>query len=270
VGSDAVGKLADNPVLQWLGRFGDLCYGLVHVVVAVLALRVAFGGSSRELDQRGAINTIAAAPFGGLLLWVIAIGLFAFGAWQLLTAAVGFRWVTDRGRRTRKRLGTVGRACAVWAIAVLALRLVLAAPTQSESHKQQDWTARLLQLPGGRILVVAVGVVIVAGAVVMGYRGVKRTFLDDLDPLRLHGKARQRVGWLGAAGFVAKGIAFAIAGVLVVVAGIEVDPQRSGGLDAALHTLAGEPFGDVLLVLIAVGLIAFGGYLATEARYRRT
>ncbi len=85
------GRLEDSTLVQWLGRFGDLCYGIVHVLVAVLALRVAFGRSSNELDQRGAVGAIASAPFGGVLLWVIAVGLFAFGIWQVLAAAVGFR-----------------------------------------------------------------------------------------------------------------------------------------------------------------------------------
>ncbi len=267
--TDMAGRLEHNTALRWVGRFGDLCYGLVHVVVAVLALRVAFGSPAGELDQRGAIGAIAGAPFGGLLLWVIAVGLFAFGLWQVLAAAVGYRWVADRGKRTRRRLSALAGTVAVWTIATLALRMVLAAPTKSEAAKQRGWTAQLLQLPGGRAVVVVVGLAVLTGAVVLGYHGVKQTFLADLDPLRLRGRARRSVGLLGSIGFVAKAGAFAIAGVLVVIAGIKVDPSRSGGLDSALRTLAGAPYGDVLLVLVSIGLIAYGGYLAVEARYRR-
>ncbi|HEY4460591.1 MAG TPA: DUF1206 domain-containing protein [Pseudonocardiaceae bacterium] len=266
----SAGRLENSRLVQWLGRFGDVCYGVVHVVVAVLALRVAFGGSGGELDQRGAVTTIAAAPFGVVLLWLTAVGLFAFGVWQLLAAMVSFRWVRDKHKRALRRIGAAMRALAVWAVAVLALRLLLSEPTQPESSQQRDWTARLLAVPGGRIVVVVAGLAVLAGAVVMGYRGVKQAFLDDLDPRRLDRKARRVVGWLGTCGFLAKGAAFAIVGVLVVIAGIRLDPARSGGLDAALHTLAGQPFGDVLLVVVAVGLLCYGGYLAAEARYRRS
>ena len=262
-------KLADNPALQWLGRFGDLCYGVVHVVVAVLALRVAFGKPASELDQRGAITAIAAAPFGIVLLWVIAVGLLAFGVWQVLAAAVSYGWVRGKGRRTRKRIGVLARAAAVLAIGVLTLRLIFAAPTRSESSRQRDWTAQLLGLPGGQILVVVVGLAVIVGAVVLGYRGVKRSFLDDLDPLRLHGRTRTTVGWLGASGYLAKAVALAIVGILVVVAGSQANPARSGGLDTALRALAGQPYGDVLLVVVALGLIGYACYLAAEARYRR-
>lgn len=262
-------RLEKSRAVQWLGRGGDLCYGLVHVVVAVLALRVAFGRSASELDQRGAITAIAAAPFGIVLLWLITIGLFAFGVWQILAAAVSFRWINDKNKRTRRRLGALARAIAVCAVAVLALRFLLADPTQSQSASQRDWTARLLELPGGRIVVVLVGLAILAGAVVLAFRGVTRSFLTDLEPRRLTGATRKTVEWLGAIGFVAKAVAFAIVGVLVVIAGVALDPARSGGLDAALRTLAGQPYGNVLLVIVALGLICYGCYLAAEARYRR-
>ena len=263
-------RLADNSALQWLGRFGDLCYGVVHVVVAVLALRVAFGKPASELDQRGAITAIAAAPFGVVLLWVIAIGLLAFGVWQLLAAVVSYGWIRGKGRRIGRRIGVLGRAAAVIAVAVLILRLIFAVPTQSESTKQRDWTAQLLGLPGGQIVVVVVGLAVLAGAAVLGYRGVKKSFLADLDPRRLRGRTRAAVGWLGTCGFLAKGVAFAIVGVLAVVAGIRADPGRSGGLDTALRALASQPYGDLLLVVVSLGLIGYGCYLAAEARYRRS
>jgi hypothetical protein len=31
----------------------------------------------------------------------------------------------------------------------------------------------------------------------------------------------------------------------------------------------GEPFGEILLLLVAVGLVIFGGYGLAEARWRR-
>ena len=77
------------------------------------------------------------------------------------------------------------------------------------------------------------------------------------------------VGWLGASGYLAKAVAFAIVGVLVVVAGSQANPARSGGLDTALRALAGRPYGDVLLVVVSLGLIGYACYLAAEARYRR-
>ena len=74
---------------------------------------------------------------------------------------------------------------------------------------------------------------------------------------------------LGRFGYMAKGFAVAVVGVLIVAAGLTSDPGKSRGLDIALKTLAGQPYGIVLLVLIAAGFAAFGVYSFFQSRYRR-
>jgi hypothetical protein len=79
-------------------------------------------------------------------------------------------------------------------------------------------------------------------------------------------KATRRLGILG---YTAKGSAYAIAGVLVVVAAVTSDAAKAGGLDSALKTLAGRSYGPWLLGLIALGFAAFGVYCFSQARYRK-
>ena len=45
-------------------------------------------------------------------------------------------------------------------------------------------------------------------------------------------------------------------GVLFIVAAFTHDPETAGGLDAALHTLAGLPFGPVILWIVGAGLVS--------------
>jgi hypothetical protein len=80
---------------------------------------------------------------------------------------------------------------------------------------------------------------------------------------------RRVVERLGQIGVTARGVVFAITGALVVDAAVTIKPSKSGGLDNALLTLRGEPFGEVLLLLAAVGLVIFGVYGLAEARWRR-
>ncbi len=71
------------------------------------------------------------------------------------------------------------------------------------------------------------------------------------------------------AGYMAKGTAYAIAGILVVAAAVTFDPDKARGLDAALKTLAGHPWGVWLLALIGLGIAAFGIYCFAQAKYRK-
>jgi hypothetical protein len=259
-----------NTAVQVLGRFGDICYGVVHIVVAVLAVRLAFGGSGHSVDQKGAVATIAAQPFGEVVLWLIAVGLVAFGAWQLLCAAVGFQWIDKEGKRTRRRIGAAGRAVGVLAIAVFTVKLLLSDPSKPTDSQSKELTARLMSVSGGRILVGAAAVAILAVAAGTAYRGIGKRFMQDLDLAKLPGAGTAR--WtkrLGVVGFTAKGVAYAIVGILVLIAAITFNPNRAGGLDDALRTLAAQPFGVVLLVIVALGLASYGVYCFFEARCRK-
>jgi hypothetical protein len=74
---------------------------------------------------------------------------------------------------------------------------------------------------------------------------------------------------LGVAGYLARAVVFGVLGVLVVVAGFRDEASRARGLDAALKTLAGQPYGTALLLAVAAGLAAFGVYELITARHAR-
>lgn len=256
--------------IQVLGRFGDACYGVVYLVVSWLALQIAFGDPGTEADQRGAITTIAAQPYGVVLLWVLAIGLVAFGVWQLLAAVAGYRWMTTKRRRATRRLTAAGRGIVVLVIAAFTLRLLAGGASGGGNSGQQEMTARLLAVPGGRVLVFVIGLAVLVAAVLSARRGMRKRFLMELDLTGAAMATRRYVRWSGAIGYLAKGVAWAVIGVLLCVAAVQLDPNRAGGLDKALRTLAVQPFGVALLVAVALGFVAFGIYSFADARYRRT
>ena len=100
-------------------------------------------------------------------------------------------------------------------------------------------------------------------------RGVTAGFLRDLD-LRGAGLNRSRlVTRIGRLGWAALGVAYGIPGVLLVMAGATYDPAAPTGLDAGLQRVADESYGPLLLVLLALGLVAFGVYCLFDARYRK-
>ncbi|HEY1573003.1 MAG TPA: DUF1206 domain-containing protein [Pseudonocardiaceae bacterium] len=268
---DKADEARHSRAMQVLGRFGDICYGVVHVVVAILAVQLIFGRPGHEVDQKGAVATIAAEPFGEVVLWFVAIGLVAFAVWQLLMATTGFGYVEDEGKRIRRRIGVGGRGVAVLFIAVSTFRLLVSSSAgKSSNGESQTFTAKLMSVTGGRLLVGAVGVGIVVAAAVIAWRGVGRSFVEDLDLSRVSPKTARLTELLGAIGFAAKGVVYAIVGVLVLVAAIQFNPKRAVGLDGALRTLAGQPLGIGLLVVAALGLACYGGYCFVEARCRRS
>lgn len=242
-------------------------YGILHLAVAWLAVQIATGRPAAEGDQSGAFHLLAGQPLGRFLVWAIALGLVAMAAWQLLEAAVGHG--DDRGqRRVVERTVSVGRTVFYGALAWTAFAVVSGAPA-SNADQQARATAGVFGWPSGPWLVALGGLVVVmVGLVIAGY-GLSKGFERRLMRSRMSGRALRAAVVSGQIGYVVKGLAYAIVGVLLVVAAVSFDPAKSTGLDGALRTLAARPFGVVLLGVVALGFAGYGVFCFFQSRYRK-
>lgn len=254
--------------LEILAKVGLVAYGVLHLLIAYLALKIAFGGPSKSADNSGAFKELASTTGGLIALWVMVVGMLALVFWQLVDA---FRAPLKHELRKKdaKKLAAraehVGRAVVYGVIAFSAGKTAIG-DGSSSSGKQKEATAGVLGLPGGPVLVVVAGVVILIVAGTLIVTGVKKKFHDDVRLAELPARTRSVTEKLGMVGYVAKGVAFGVVGVLVVIAGFTADPSKSGGLDSALKTLAGAPFGVVLLTVVALGIAAFGVFCFAWAK----
>jgi hypothetical protein len=248
-----------------LGRVGLVAYGVVYLLVAWLAVQVAIGDGGRA-DRNGALQTVAAQPAGKFLLWVITIGLAAFVVWRVSDAIWGYRYAGKR--RTVKRLASAGEAVVFGYFAYNAGRIAASGSAPSDAD-QSSLVAKLLTEPFGKALVVLAGLAVIAIAAFVVRRGVKKEFLEDLDLSEANQATRNAMTRLGQVGYAAVGVAYGVVGLLIVIAAVRSDPNKATGLDTALKTLAAQPSGDLLLVIVAAGLAAFGVYSLFDARYRR-
>jgi Domain of Unknown Function (DUF1206) len=253
-------QAAHSPALQRTARAGFAASGLVHLLIAYLALRVAWGGGGQEADQSGALAVLAGNPVGAVLLWLTALGCAALALWQVVDAVVDTRGGDGRGVRAAKSIAT-GAVYGV--LAVSAARFALGSG-RSSSSQTRGLTGRLLDNPGGRVLVVAVGLVVIAVGVYFGYKGVTRRFREDL-----RGNPGEGVERLGVVGHIAKGAALALVGLLFCLAGVRRSTAPAGGLDTALKALRDAPLGPYLLTAVGLGIAAYGVYMFARSRYAR-
>jgi hypothetical protein len=243
----------------------------VYLIVAYLALQVAFGDKGQQADQKGAIAEIGATSFGKVVLWVLVVGLIAYGLWQFMQAAIGYHWVQKESKRTRRRIGAVVRGIIGISLGLYAGRLATGSGSGgSGNEQQQEWTAKLLSLPFGQVLVAIVAAIVIGVGVAQIRKGVKKKFLEDLDTGDLPSGTQQWVRRLGVFGYIAKGVVLGIIGVLLGFAAFDKNAGEAGGLDRALKTLAEQPFGTVALIIVALGLAAFGVYCFAAARAHKS
>jgi hypothetical protein len=240
--------------------------GVLYILIGWIAVLVALGHSSHEADQQGALQLLASQPYGLASLWVLGIGFAGYSLWRLSEAAFG---VTGEGRGAGPRLKSLARAVVYGFFAYQTFKIISGAGGGSQAAKQEDLTASVMRHTGGRWLVGVVGLAIVIVGAVLILEGIRRKFMKFLQLSHLSPRARRIVEWLGVVGTAARGAVFALAGVLVIDAAVTYKPAKAGGIDKALLTLRGQPAGEFLLIIAALGLIIFGVYGLCEARWRR-
>ena len=259
----AAESAAESEPVNWMARAGLTARGLTYILIGVLALLLALGASGKHADQKGAMTELLSHSYGSLLLGALAVGFFGYAVWRLLEAAFG---VTGEPNSATARLKSAARGVIYLGLMLTAVN-ALRGSSQSQSGQQETITSRTLAHTGGRSLVIAVGLAVVAVAAVMIVEGWKLKFMRFFQ--HIPSEVRRLVVHLGRIGTIGRGCVFAVAGLLVVIAGWKPDPHYAGGMDAAFRTVLGQPYGRVLGVTAALALVAFGVYGLAEARWRR-
>ncbi|MGU3432253.1 DUF1206 domain-containing protein [Actinomycetes bacterium M1A6_2h] len=260
-GEQLADRAQNTDTFETTARAGHAVSGLVHLLIAYIVVRLAFGQGGNA-DQSGALGELAAKPGGRIVLWVAVVAFFALALWRVMEAFVGKRSEQDSGGVT-DRLKAAALAVVYFGFAWSALGFARGAG-KSTGGQNAGMSARLMQSGPGTAVVAFAGAVVLAVGGYHIYKGLSQKFVDDLTI-----RPGTGVTTLGLVGYTAKGLALAGAGVLVIVAAITSDPSKATGLDAAVKELGAQPFGQILLILAAIGIALYGVYAFVLARFAR-
>jgi hypothetical protein len=245
----------------------------VYGVVGLIALEVAWRGAVGDhASKGGAIAAIATRPLGRVLLVALAVGFAGYVVWRGCEALWGRsdEDEDDQPVAAVKRLGSAAKALVYVSLVVTTVRVIASGPSSAGSDDQQPkaLTARALDLPGGRGIVAGAGLVLLGVAVYFAQRGIAQRFRDRLDTSEMGPWMGRAVDAVGTLGMAARGMVVAVLGILVLQAAAHHDPGQATGIDGALRRLAQQRYGQALLTVTALGILAFGLYSLAEARYR--
>ncbi|MFF8811434.1 DUF1206 domain-containing protein [Streptomyces pactum] len=255
------------------GRWGLAARGVIYVLVGLLAVRIAFVSGDEQADRSGAVAQIAQRPFGGVMLWLLGLGLAGMAVWRLAQAT----W-REPGKKNTGRLAAAARGLFYSLVAYSVLAVAArrdhggggGSGGDSSDHQSKDLAARVLELPLGPWLVGAGGCGLVAAGVWIAARALLGKDREKLRTGEMSRRVRRTVLVLGAVGGVSRGAVFATAGAFAIRAAMTYDADRARGLDDTLRAFRDTPAGPWLLAIVGVGLVTFGLYSFAMARWRRS
>jgi hypothetical protein len=258
-----------------LGRAGIAARGALYIVLGILAIQFARGEVAGDVvNQTGAFETVAQQPFGKVLLVLMVLGLLAMTAWRLIQAFVGD---PIEGDEATDRAKFAGKAVIYGILTGTAIKVTIdawtAGPDQTAAQnagdqQQQQTTSTLFDLPAGRLIVVAIGLVLIGLALFhVWHHVVQASFMKRLAPPSE--AVSKTVEGLGRFGYAARSVVFLISGIFFLVAAAQYDPNESRGLSGSLQELAQHSWGRIVLWATAIGLLCFGLFCLAESRYRR-
>jgi hypothetical protein len=259
-----------------LARSGLVAKGVLYGTLGVLAIQVATGdASSQEASTRGAIELVASQPFGQWLLGLLTFGLFALAIWQFIIAVKGD---PVEGSEAKDRAKYAGKAIIYLGTAITAASAGLSqmgsdsggAASTGGGGSEDQAAALVMSWPGGTWIVWIVGLAVIgAGIYQLYHHTVKKKFMERLARARMSETVETNVERAGRGGYASRAIVFAMVGVFLIVAAVQHDPSEAIGLSGALQVMAQRSWGQVVLWLVAVGLVLYGAFCLAEAKYRR-
>jgi hypothetical protein len=257
-----------NSVFEATARAGYVANGVIHALIGVIVIVIAAGGDG-EGDQAGAMKAVAGAPAGFVVLWLVAIGLWALAVWRVAEGLLARDLSGDvkgAARKWGRRLADWGQALVFAALGAISAAVAMGARPNGEEAAETA-SEVLLRIWGGSIVLGLIGLGIGIGGISFVVMGVRRSFRNRIRTP--DGKLGRSITVLGIVGFVAKGVALIIVGVLLVVAAVGTDSDVAGGLDGAVDALLDLFLGPALAWMVGLGFLAYAVFTVARARFAR-
>ena len=252
-------KAAFSPVMEVLTRLGYGVRGAIYIIMGILAVQVALGKGGALASPQGAIAAIGKQPAGMILLYVVLIGILAYSLWGFVRAIWDPLHKGSDMKGTLARIGYFASALGYMFLAYTTYGYIKGT-SSSTSGSPTQLLGSIMSMPFGRWAIGLLGLIVVAVGLYQITLGIKAGFEKQFQTYALTPKEAKLSTDIGRFGTAARGVVFALVGVLITLAAYNANPSQPVGMDAALATLLHQPYGIWLLGIVAVGLVAFGFY----------
>ncbi len=243
-------------------RAGYAGRALVYGVVAGFGLYAIWRGGQAE-GTAEALRQLETTTGGGILLFLIFAGLVSYAIWRFIDAIWDLEDYGSEAKGIVARAGMIVTGLIHGAIGGLAFSLLFLGGGESGSTIASA-TARVMSWPAGPWIVGTAGLAIIGTGLYYIHKGWSEKYRERL----MANQFTLNWNWVLKGGLIAHGAVVALIGVFFVIAAWQADPSEAGGLDRTFGWLSSQFYGQILVTLVALGLLAFAIFCAVNALYR--
>lgn len=259
---DAARAAERSPVMRGLARGGYAANGVVHGVLGAIIITISLGGSG-EPDQAGAFDALSTVPLGLAGVWLLAGLLGALALWHAAQAVL----VRGRGLRAwGRRVSPIAQSLVYVVLSGIAVTVALGARLDGD-RSAREASEGLLATPGGVFVLGAAGLGIAIAGIAFASIGVRRSY-DKVVRIP-DGRRGVTLNVVAVIGYIGKGVAIGIVGILLLVAAFRQEARAAGGMDAAVHALLEQTLGPLLVFLVGLGLLSYTVFSFFRVRYAK-
>ena len=250
---------------NWLVRVGYFSRAILYTMIGIIALT-----SAGKIAQgtNGVFRAIEDFPAGNAILWLLVVGLTAYGLFRLASTFFDIENHGSDAHGWGKRLGHAGSAIGHFALAYSAYKFAtFEGPGQGSGGSggdgggAQQAASGVLSMDLGGIVLGLLGIAFFAAAFSQAKKGITGSFMH-----RISGQAPDFTRIIGGIGFCARAVVFTVIGWSLFSAGfLSGGSQQVKTLGDAVASLSDTGF---LFTIVAIGLLLFGIFSLILARYR--
>ncbi len=261
----SVSRYLSHDWIRKLARTGYVSRSLVNFIIGVFAILSGLGHSG-ETDSRGVLRLLLEQPFGKVLVGLLIVGMSGYVLWRLIQSLLD----TDSHGWSPRGLAVRGArfagAVTFGVLIAYALSLLGILPSGG-SESSTDLADSIASIVGTKPVLFIMLVVTAGIAIAHWYQAYSEGYAEHFDQTAANMDLLHPIAKLALS---ARGTVFALISLLLFYRFMTVNPTelQPPGLSEALDFVQQLPAGNLLLVLLGVGLLLFSAYSACEALWR--
>ncbi|WP_213995195.1 DUF1206 domain-containing protein [Arsukibacterium sp.] len=247
-------------------KMGYAARGLIYLTIGLLAFFSAMGWQGEQTGSKGAILNLKTQPFGELLLVVLVVGLFGYIIWRFIQ---GITDTDNHGYSVKGlaiRSGLIISAVSHSVLVYWVIKLLLY-QTDDDSGKSASATAsEYLNSDSVTVLFALIGVAVVVVGIAHLIKGFRSGFKKYIN---FPADKKQWLVPICKFGLISRGVVWCIIGWIILRSTFFAGSSDQKGVNEAFEWLSSAPYGSWLIIIVSIGLFAFGVYSFIESLYRR-